>query len=55
MFRPKDTNGSWLEPFDQFAWGGDYTEAGVSRKTEDQGIAVDARQSPTCAPRLYLI
>jgi hypothetical protein len=29
MFRPRGADGKWLEPFDQFAWGGDYTEAGV--------------------------
>jgi predicted alpha-1,2-mannosidase len=28
FMRPKDANGNWIEPFDQFAWGGPYAESG---------------------------
>ncbi len=29
FFRAKDINtGAWSEPFDQYAWGGDYMESG---------------------------
>eukprot|EP01062_Namystynia_karyoxenos_P005964 TRINITY_DN12073_c0_g1_i1.p1 TRINITY_DN12073_c0_g1~~TRINITY_DN12073_c0_g1_i1.p1 ORF type:complete len:994 (+),score=195.18 TRINITY_DN12073_c0_g1_i1:79-3060(+) len=28
FFRPRHSNGSFVEPFDQYAWGGDYTEGG---------------------------
>lgn len=28
FFRSKSLDGKWTEPFDKFAWGGDYTEGG---------------------------
>jgi len=28
FMRPKDAAGHWIEPFDQFAWGGSYAEGG---------------------------
>jgi predicted alpha-1,2-mannosidase len=28
FMRPKDPAGNWIEPFDQFAWGGPYAEGG---------------------------
>lgn len=28
FMRPKDASGKWIEPFDQFAWGGSYAESG---------------------------
>jgi predicted alpha-1,2-mannosidase len=28
FMRPKTADGHWVEPFDQFAWGGPYTEGG---------------------------
>lgn len=28
FMRPKTVDGNWAEPFDQFAWGGSYTEGG---------------------------
>jgi predicted alpha-1,2-mannosidase len=28
FMRPKDAAGHWIEPFDQFAWGGPYAEGG---------------------------
>ncbi|MGA3170044.1 MAG: GH92 family glycosyl hydrolase, partial [Chthoniobacteraceae bacterium] len=28
FMRPKDANGHWIEPFDQFDWGGAYAECG---------------------------
>jgi predicted alpha-1,2-mannosidase len=28
FMRPKDADGHWIEPFDQFAWGGPYAEGG---------------------------
>jgi predicted alpha-1,2-mannosidase len=28
FMRPKDAEGHWVEPFDQFAWGGPYAEGG---------------------------
>jgi len=28
FMRPKDAEGHWIEPFDQFAWGGPYAEGG---------------------------
>lgn len=28
FMRPKDADGNWVEPFDQFAWGGPYVEGG---------------------------
>ena len=28
FMRSKDQSGAWIEPFDQFAWGGSYTESG---------------------------
>lgn len=28
FMRPKDAQGHWIEPFDQFAWGGPYAEGG---------------------------
>jgi predicted alpha-1,2-mannosidase len=28
FFRSKTMDGAWTQPFDEFAWGGDYTEAG---------------------------
>ena len=28
FMRPKNADGNWVEPFDQFAWGGSYVEGG---------------------------
>ena len=29
FFRPRNGDGSWVEPFDEFAWGGAYVEGGA--------------------------